>query len=129
MRWVLTYKTGEDGSTKPKARAVILGFLDPDYANRPTFTPTMTRSSRQLLLQYCAWKQMSCWKGDVSGAFLQGREYGRELHVEPVPELCEGLGVPPGTLCRLKRACYGLVEAPIEWFETINAFLCEIGYR
>ena len=129
MRWVLTYKTSVDGASEPKARAVILGFQDPDYANRPTFAPTMTRNSRQLLLQYSAWKGMTCYKGDVSGAFLQGREYARDLQIEPVPEICEGLGLAPGTLCKLKKACYGLVEAPIEWYETVNEFLTSIGYR
>ena len=129
MRWILTYKQQDDGGLKPKARAVLLGFQDPEYANRPTFAPTMTRSSRQLLLQYCAWQKMTCWKGDVSGAFLQGREYQRNLTCLPVPELCEGLGLPPGSVCRLKKARYGLVEAPIEWFETVNSFLSSIGYR
>ena len=128
MRWVLTYKIQEDGSRTPKARAVILGFMDPDYANRPTFAPTMTPASRQLLLQHAAWKKKSVWKGDVSGALLQGREYARDLQVLPVPEICQGLGLPEGTICRLRRACYGLVEAPIEWYETVNTFLCSLGY-
>ena len=72
MRWILTYKQQDDGGLKPKVRAVLLGFQDPEYANRPTFAPTMTRSSRQLLLQYCAWQKMTCWKGDVSGRFFKG---------------------------------------------------------
>ena len=46
--------------------------------------------------------------------------YEPELHCVPVPEICEGLGVAPETVCKLKKACYGLVEAPIEWFETVN---------
>ena len=55
MRWVSTWKKKEDGTLKPKARAVVvLGFLDPDYANRPTFAPTMTRQSRQVPLQWAA---------------------------------------------------------------------------
>lgn len=46
MRWVLmTWKKKDDGGVKPKARAVVLGYMDPDYANRPTFAPTMTRYS------------------------------------------------------------------------------------
>ena len=129
MRWILTYKEDDQGGKKPKARAVLLGYMDPDYANRPTFAPTMTRNSRQMLLQYCAWQKMSCWKGDVQGAFLQGRQYERELHCIPVPELCEGLGLPAGSVCRLRKACYGLVEAPIEWFEAVNSYLCSLGYK
>ena len=129
MRWVLTYKLQEDGTKKPKARAVLLGYMDPEYHNRPSFAPTMTRHSRQLLLQFCSWQGMSCWKGDVSGAFLQGETYERNLLCEPVPELCEAMNIPRGSMCRLRKACYGLVEAPIVWFQTVNKFLCSIGYR
>ncbi|CAE7378923.1 RE1, partial [Symbiodinium pilosum] len=107
MRWILTYKQQDDGGLKPKVRAVLLGFQDPEYANRPTFAPTMRRQR----------------------AFLQGREYQRNLTCLPVPELCEGMGLAPGSVCRLKKACYGLVEAPIEWFETVNSFLSSIGYH
>ena len=100
MRWVLTYKVQEDGSKSPKARAGILCFMDPDYANRPTFAPTMTRASRQFLLQHAAWQKKTVWKGDVSGAFLQGREYQyeRDLQILPVPEICQGLGLPTSGL-------------------------------
>ena len=31
MRWILTWKINDDGTAKAKARAVILGYLDPDY--------------------------------------------------------------------------------------------------
>ena len=129
MRWILTYKEAEDGSKKAKARAVVLGYMDPQYESRPTFAPTMTRNSRQLLLQLCAWKKFACYKGDVSGAFLQGRLYERELHCTPLPEICKGMGILPETVCRLRKACYGLVEAPIEWFETVNTFRRNIGYQ
>ena len=54
MRWVLTWKLLDDGSRKPKARAVILGYLDPGYAERPTAAPISTRTTRQLFLQLAA---------------------------------------------------------------------------
>jgi len=123
MRWVLTWKKKEDGSLKPKARAVVLGYLDPECAHRPTFAPTMTRHSRQLLLQWAANRRARVQKGDVSAAFLQGREFSRELHLIPADEICEAMGLP-----RSVKACYGLVEAPIEWFQTMNSFLLSIGF-
>ena len=127
MRWVLTWKKVDD-SVKPKARAVVLGYLDPDYANRPTFAPTMTRHSRQLLLQWSANQQTSVWKGDVSAAFLQGRTYDRDLFLIPTPEICNAMKLPPESIVKMRKACYGLVEAPIEWFETMNAHLQSLGF-
>ena len=70
MRWILTWKVKEDGSLKPKAGAVLLGYQDPGYEHRPTTAPVMTRQTRQLMLQLCANKGWRLMKGDVSGAFL-----------------------------------------------------------
>ena len=72
MRWVLEYRLDENENKSPKARIVILGYLDLNYENRPAASPTMTRNTRQLLLQFGAWMGFSASKGDVSGAFLQG---------------------------------------------------------
>ena len=71
MRWILTWKTKEDGSVKPKARAVLLGYQDPSYEHRSTTAPVMTRQTRQFMLQLAANRQWTVQKGDVSGAFLQ----------------------------------------------------------
>ena len=129
MRWVLTWKKKDDGTLKPKARAVVLGFLDPDYANRPTFAPTMTRQSRQVLLQWAANHHALVHKGDVAAAFLQGREFERELYLIPTPEICQAMNLPTESIVKMRKACYGLVEAPIEWFETMNSYLQTQGFE
>ena len=46
-------------------------------------------------------------KGDVSGAFLQGREYQHDAYVIPTDEICAALGIPVGSVTELKKACYG----------------------
>jgi hypothetical protein len=68
-------------------------------------------------------------KGDVSGAFLQGREYPDKLHCIPCDEICTAMGIEPGSVTRLKRACYGLVDAPLEWYKTVDEFLLELGLK
>ena len=127
MRWVLTWKALDTGGVKAKARAVLLGFQDPLYAHRATTAPAMTRQTRQLLLQHAAIHGWDVQKGDVSGAFLQGREYPDELLCIPCPEICKAVGLPADSVTRLKRACYGLVDAPLEWYRTVDAFLRELG--
>ena len=130
MRWVLTWKINPDTQAKKaKARAVILGYLDPEYERRPTASPTVSRTSRQLFLQCCASNGFKVKKGDVSGAFLQGREFSRTVLCEPLAEICQHLGLPPGSVTRLTKAAYGLVEAPLEWYLTINEFLESLGFR
>ena len=127
MRWILTWKTREDGTQKAKARAVLLGYQDPSYEHRSTTAPVMTRQTRQLQLQLAANHDWQAHKGDISGAFLQGREYPDLLYCVPCPEICEAMGLPEGSITRLKRACYGLVDAPLEWYKTVAAFMEEIG--
>ncbi|CAE7701788.1 RE1 [Symbiodinium sp. CCMP2592] len=128
MRWILTWKNKEDGSRKAKARAVLLGYQDPSYEHRSTTSPVMTRQTRQMFLQYAAWKKWTMKKGDVSGAFLQGREYPDLLHCIPCPEILAEMGLPPGSVTQLKRACYGLVDAPLEWYRSVDSFLKELGF-
>ena len=72
MRWVLTWKREESGERKAKARCVVLGYQDPCYAERQTMAPTMSRSTRQILLVVAASHGMRVAKGDVSG--LPARE-------------------------------------------------------
>ena len=129
MRWVLEYRLGENENKTPKARIVILGYLDPDYKNRPAASPTMTRNTRQMLLQFGAWMGFSAAKGDVSGAFLQGRDLPRDLWVPPVPELAAALNMSPCGFMKLKKAAYGLVEASVVWYVSMSTVLKEHGWR
>ena len=129
IRWVLEYRLDENENKSPKARIVILGCLDPDYENRPATSPTMTRNTRQLLLQFGARMGFSAAKGDVSGAFLQGRKLQRDLWVLPVLELAAVPKVSPAEIMKLKKAAYGLVEALVEWYISIAAVRKEHGWR
>ena len=142
MRWILTWKVDEESKEgnpvkrdhlgnplKPKARAVVLGYMDPLYEHRPTSSPTMSRTTRQLFLQNCANHQFTVEKGDISGAFLQGDDFGpdRPMMCEPLPEICDALGVPRESTMLLTKAAYGLVEAPIQWYLSVSRFLESIG--
>ena len=129
MRWILTWKLKEDGSRKAKARAVLLGYQDGSYEHRATTSPVMTRQTRQLLLQMASWKRWKVQKGDVTGAFLQSRQYPDDLYCIPCPEICAALGVEAGTVTKVQRACYGLVDAPLEWYRSVDSFLQEIGLQ
>ena len=114
------------GEKKARARCVILGYLDPMYEHRQVASPTMSRSSRQVFLALAAAHKFEVAKGDVSGAFLQGREYSGEV---PKPDICHAMGIPENPVTRLRKACYGLVDAPLEWFLTVRDFLLTLGFK
>lgn len=130
MRWVLTWKVDPDSQDrKAKARAVILGYQDPLYEHRPTASPTMSRSTRQLFLTACSAHKFLVEKGDVSGAFLQGRDLKDTIYIEPLPEICSALELPEGSVTQLTKAAYGLVQAPLEWYLTVDEFLTNLGFE
>ena len=129
MRWILTWKLREDGTRKAKARAVLLGYQDEGYEHRATTSPVMTRQTRQLILQLAAWKRWEVQKGDVTGAFLQSREYPDQLYCVSCPEICRAMNIPESSITRVRKACYGLVDAPLEWYRSIDTFLQGEGFE
>ncbi|CAE7576940.1 unnamed protein product, partial [Symbiodinium pilosum] len=104
-------------------------FEDASYEHRATTSPVMSRQTRQMVLQLASWKRWSLSKGDVTGAFLQSRQYPDQLFCVPTPEICTALGIPAGSITRVQRACYGLVDAPLEWWRSVDCFLQEIGFE
>lgn len=129
MPWILTWKVKPDGTKKAQARAVLQGYQDPRYEERATHSPTTTRQSRQSQLQISASMGFQTKKGDVTGAFLQSREYPDELLCIPCPEICAAMGLPPNSLTRVKKACNGLVDAPLEWYRSVSTFFAQLGLK
>ena len=119
MRWLLSWKYDEkykdEGGRKAKARAIILGYQDHNYQHRETSAPTPSKSGRQLYFQMAAWKRFKVEKGDISGAFLQGDDLEEDMWCRPLPEICKELGIAEGTPMLMKKAAYGLVQAPLHW--------------
>lgn len=127
MRWILTWKLKDTGEYKAKARAILQGYQDPGYEYRATTTPVMTRQTRQLMLHTTAQNRWKLQKGDVSGAFLQGREYPTPLYCIPCPEILKAMNLSPGEIVKVKRGCYGLVDAPLEWYRSISEYFSQLG--
>ena len=39
------------------------------------------------------------------------------------------MNIAPGTVTKMKRACYGVVDAPLEWYRTVSEFLSDLGFE
>ena len=39
------------------------------------------------------------------------------------------MNIPAGTVTKMKRACYGVVDAPLEWYRTVSEFLEKLGFE
>ena len=73
-RFVLKWAADGKGGLKAKARLVLQGFSDPDLlqGQLDTSSPTLSRSSRQVLIALSEVLSWERWTADVATAFLQG---------------------------------------------------------
>ena len=135
-RWILTWKSvdGEKDDkgnqrTKPKARLVVLGYQDPEVDTIPRDSPTMTKLSRMMILQYAASQQWDIESFDIKTAFLRGQEQGnRVLGMEPPKELREKMKLRENEVVKLLKGAYGRVDAPYLWFMELKKALEELQF-
>ena len=150
-RWLLVWKDKEEAtkaettketllkpksklvSHKPKARLVVLGYLDPNLTEIPWDSPTLGRQSKMILLQLIASYDSYGWSltsFDINAAFLQGKpQNDRVMGLDPVPELAEAMQLRSGEICKLDKSAYGLIDAPYLWFRTLCEELIQLGMQ
>lgn len=126
MRWIYTLKHDQSA----KARLVIIGFQDPDLTTLATTAPVMSRRTRGLFLTLCSCRKWTALKADVRAAFLQGRdsEEERQVFVKPVVELSEQLGGDRNSIAQIVKACYGLANAPAQWYASVAETMQKAGF-
>ena len=133
-RWVLTWKAVDpagnaESKERNKARLVVLGFEDPQLDSLARDSPTMGRDSRTLLLQYAASAKWMIQSFDIQTAFLRGsRTDGRILGLEPPIEMRNQMKLKPWECCELLKSAYGLVNAPLLWYEELKSSLISLGF-
>ena len=135
MRWILTWKpqTDENGvvtGRKPKARLIIKGFQDPDLLRIQRDSPTLSTLGRNTLFTLTSLFGWELFLGDIKTAFLNGdeTELNRNIYGEPPDDVKEYLGMKSQDLFRIKKAIYGLLNAPRRWFEKLAAELEKGGW-
>ena len=116
-KWVLRQKA--NGAFK--ARWVVCGNRE-DISLEQTYAATLPATTARMLFAYAAAKGLTIRQADVSTAFLNA-PLDRDVYVRQPT----GFGTK-GTVCKLRRALYGLRSAPRSWFQTLSAYLQERGF-
>ena len=112
-RWVLTWKS----IGKAKARLCVLGFQDPDLTEVPRDSPTLSAASEALITQLVASHKYRLISGDIKTAFLSGDEDIRNIFISPPDDV------------RLRKAVYGLVNAPMKRWDRLKTSLIKHGFN
>ena len=115
-RWVHTIKVTDEGVTKAKARLVARGFEDPDLGDILTASPTCGKGMWRLAVQILANRRWMPHCLDITSAFLNGEQLGREVYLLP-PKGC----APDGMIWSLRRPVYGLSDAPRKWYDAVRS--------
>ena len=101
-RFVLKWTHDAKGNARAKARLVLQGFSDPDLLRGELDTsPTLNRTSRQVVLAVSECLSWARWVTDVATAFLQGDPQTRVLWAKIPKDARAIIGVPAGTFMRL----------------------------
>ena len=118
-RWVFAKKFDENGGLiKYKARLVARGFMEKygiDFED--VFAPVAHYNSIRTVIGIAASRNWKIYQDDMSTAFLNA-----------VLPHTKWIKLPNGKFVEIKKALYGLKEAPKEWFETFKAFMFEEGF-
>ena len=130
-RWILTYKPDPSSEVgfKHKARLVVKGFQDPEIDSVATDSPTLTRDGRMVLLQIVSSMQWQVQSFDITTAFLRGKGDGRQLAMDPVPELRDLMKLKGDEVCLLEGNAYGRVDAPLLFHKEFRHQLEKVGFE
>ena len=123
-RRVLTWKTCDLSSS-----GVVKGFQHPELGNVQTDSPTLSRDARMLLLQTVSSHHWNLQNFDIRTAFLRGKGDGRELAMQPVPELKELMGLNEDQICLLEGNAYGRVDAPLLFYKELRKQLEKLSFE
>jgi hypothetical protein len=123
-KWVYRTKYNQDGSVdRYKARLVVKGFAQrPGVDFTELFAPVSRYATLRALLAHVAANDLELHQLDVKVAFLNGPLQETIFMVQP-PGFERGDDV-----CRLKRALYGLRQAPRAWHARLVAELRAFGF-
>jgi hypothetical protein len=127
LMWLFKRKYDENGAfIKFKARLVVLGnrtIKGIDYID--TFAPVAKVTSLRIFFSLCVQLRLYVFQTDVETAF-QNAELEETIYVQ-FPQLYSPRNSRNNCL-KLRRALYGLPQAPRQWYLLVDSTLKSIGY-
>ncbi|KAI3733564.1 hypothetical protein L6452_13008 [Arctium lappa] len=127
-KWIFRNKRDERGIViRNKARLVAQGYTQEEGIDyEEVFAPVARIEAIRLFLAYVSYMNFKVYQMDVKSAFLYG-SIEEEVYVCQPP----GFENPsyPDRVYKLKKALYGLHQAPRAWYDTLSSYLLENGFE
>nr|GEX93456.1 retrovirus-related Pol polyprotein from transposon TNT 1-94 [Tanacetum cinerariifolium] len=122
LKWIFKIKKDESsGVLKNKARLVAQGFRQEEGIEfDESFAPIARIEAVRIFIANAAHKNMTIYQMDVKMAFLNGELKEKVYVLQP-----EGFvdHDNPSHVYKLKKALYGLNQAPRAWYDMLSSFL------
>ncbi|GJY83009.1 putative ribonuclease H-like domain-containing protein [Tanacetum coccineum] len=110
-----------------KARLVAQGHRQEEGIDYDEVLAPIARiEAIRLFLAYASYMDFTVYQMDVKSAFLYGT-IEEEVYVSQPPGFVDP--AHPNKVYKVKKALYGLHQAPRAWYETLSTYLLENGYR
>ena len=125
-KWVFKLKRGPHGEViRYKCRWVVRGFTQEEGVDYDeTFASVVKPMSYKALFAIAAALDLEVEQMDVKTAFLYG-DIDHEIYVEQPHHMTDGTP----RVCKLRKALYGLRQAPRIWYQTLTNFLRSLGFE
>ncbi|KAI3707342.1 hypothetical protein L6452_25781 [Arctium lappa] len=127
-KWIFRNKKDErDIVIRNKARLVAQGYTQEEGIDyEELFAPVARVEAIRLFLAYASYMKFKVYQMDVKSAFLYGT-IDEEVYVCQPP----GFENPsyPDRVYKLKKALYGLHQAPRAWYDTLSTYLLVDGFE
>nr|GEZ27145.1 copia protein [Tanacetum cinerariifolium] len=127
LKWLWKNKRDEENTfIQNKSRLVAKGYAQKEGVDfEESFAPVARLEAVRLFIAYAANKSFTVYQMDVKTAFVYGL-----LKEEVYVNQPDGFVDPyhPDKVYRLKKALYGLTQAPRAWYDELSNFLISKGF-
>ena len=106
---------------------VAKGFTQTPGLNfKETLAPVVKPQTIEVVLTLALAQGWSLHQMDVNNAFLQGK-LAEDVYMQQPPGFLHSEF--PQHVCKLKKAIYGLRQAPRAWHDSLKAFVLSVGFQ